>query len=228
MPPKGNYSASYFPCITTTAAPISSIGLALIFYLVVFVLFCFVCCSLQPSDVGRNAYAGSVIGSGLSSTPVASQRIWQEHVQKELKYQLVRSEYTRNPATVLLLPEKPNDLRRELALRKDSRAESDRLQLLQDLKEKDPRAYEDVVGRLERADSEPRAKFKHPLTTSHAYGWDLEFAKRHQEESIPYTVPHTNADVTAFADKYLSNHGFNPFSTRQFKFHARPGSMKKV
>lgn len=178
---------------------------------------------------------------------------------------MVREEYTRNPATVLLLPEKPSDRRRELALRRDAEAETDRTQRLEELKQKDPRAHADVVGRLERADTSPRKKYAFPLTTSQEIGWsagadtrnsgremqrscdkharahvcplclsssslllsprlshrDLEFARRHAAESRDYVSPHTNSDVAAFADKYVANHGYNPFSTKQFKYLAR-------
>jgi hypothetical protein len=163
----------------------------------------------------------------LTGTPVAAQRIWQEHVQKELKYQVVRAAYTRNPATVLLLPEKPCDLRRELVLRRDPRAEEDRKQLMETLRAKDPRAHADVVGRLERAETSPRGKYSYPVTTAHEIGWDLEFARRHAAEANEHTSPHTNADVTAFADKYVSNHGYNPFSRAQFKYLAKPTHAKK-
>lgn len=169
----------------------------------------------------------SALCSLVAGTPVAAQRIWQEHVEKELKFQVVRTAYTRNPATVLLLPEKPCDKRRELALKKGPQAEAERDALMATLKEKDPRAHADVVGRLERADTSPRKKYPYPLTTAQEIGWDMEFAKRHAAESNQHALPHTNADVTLFADRYVENYGFSPFSSKQFKYLAKSAQAKK-
>lgn len=182
--------------------------------------------SLCLADVGRNAYAGVVMGS-QSGTPVAAQRIWQEHVNKELRFQVVRTEYTRNPSTVLLLPEKPCDLRRELVLRRDSEATRLREETMERLKQTDTQAHKDVVGRLERADTSPRKKYAYPVTSSQEVGWDLEFARRHASESNEYRLPHTNADVTEFADRYVANHGSSPFSTACFKYMPKQAHNKK-
>lgn len=181
----------------------------------------------MPPKVGeRNAYAGIIVGS-QSATPVAAQQIWSEHVEKELRFQTVRSEYTRNPATVLLLPEKPSDPRRALALRRDAQAETDRAQLLDSLRLQDPQAHADVVGRLQRAEQPPREKYSAPLTTSQEIGWDQDFAARHAFESSQFVRPISNGDVTDFANSYVYQHGFNPFSSKQFKHMPRNAHPNK-
>lgn len=49
----------------------------------------------------------------------------------------------------------------------------------------------------------------------------------HQHEMEPYARPHTNGDITDYADKYVSSHGYNCFSTSQFKYLARTSNPKK-
>lgn len=160
------------------------------------------------AEGGRNAYAGVVMGS-QSGTPVAAQRIWQEHVTKELKFQTIRADYTRNPATVDVLPEKPTDLRRELALRRDAAADEERKQMMETLKQKDPRAHADVVGRLQRAEQDPRDRYAYPQTTSQELGWDLAFAKVGTEGNTctrdgPTRPPATSTLTRVISSMFLS------------------------
>lgn len=82
-----------------------------------------------------------------------------------------------NPNTVSLLPEKPTDLARELALRQDKQAETERGQLLRELAERDPRAHAEVTTRLDRHNKVPRAKYPFPQTTSQEIGWDQDGAQ---------------------------------------------------
>jgi len=131
-----------------------------------------------------------------------------------------------NPHTVVLLPEKPCDRRRELALRQDAGAESERAQLLTSLAQTDPRAHAQVVGRLERSARSPRAKYPVPQTAAMEIGWDLDCNGVHAAEAKPHTFPHTNGDITAYADRYVYSHGYNPFSTQQFKYLAKKGHNK--
>jgi len=178
-------------------------------------------------DAGRNAYAGVVMGAAQGS-PVAAQKIWQEHVAKELRFQVVRTEFRPNPAAVSLLPDKPTDRsRRELALRQDAEAERQRAQLLKDLAEQDPQAHKEVVGRLERSSALPKAKFPFPQTTAQELGWDLDLATVHAAEAVPFNRPHSNGDVTDYADRYVNSHGYHPFSSQQFKHMPRSSMPKK-
>jgi len=175
-------------------------------------------------EVGRSAYAGVV--AGTHSSPVASQQIWSEHVEKELKYQTIRHEYTRNPQTVPMVTEKPTALSRTLALRTDRQAEEERTAQMRTLKTKDPHAYEYVVGAIERRETDPQKKYPFPQTTSQEIGWDQDYVMRHRAESSQFTVPHTNNDVTAFADRYVLTHAFNPFSNKQFKHNSKTTPIK--
>ena len=162
-----------------------------------------------------------------AGNPVAAQRIWQEHVQKELRFQQVRTEFMPNPGTVSLLPDKPSDRRREIALRQDAEAEQQKAQLLKDLALQDPRAHKEVVGRLERSAALPKAKYPFPQTTSQELGWDLDLGAVHAQEAVPFNRPHSNGDVTDYADRYVYSHGYHPFSTQQFKHLARSQQPKK-
>jgi len=140
--------------------------------------------------------------------------------------QVVRTEFMPNPHAVLLLPEKPCDRRRELALRQDAAAEAERSKQLDALAQTDPRAHAQVVGRLERSTRSPRAKYPMPQTAAMEIGWDLDFNAVHADESRPYSYPHTNGDISTYADRYVYSHGYNPFSTQQFKYLAKPGHKK--
>jgi len=182
--------------------------------------------SMPPKpEGGRNAYAGVVQGAE-QGTPVAAQRIWQEHVLKELRFQVVREDFKPNPSSVSLLPDKPSDRRREVALRQDAAAEQQRAELLRNLAQQDPQAHAQVIGQLERSSALPRAKYPTPQTSSHEIGWDLDLAAVHRAEAAEHSFPHTNGDVTAYADAYVNSHGYHPFSTHQFKYLAK-GQTKK-
>ena len=176
-----------------------------------------------------------------SGTPVSAQRIWHEHVEKELKFQVVRTDYTWNPATVLLLPEKPTDLKREKELMRMTpngninpshvASPSSQASSTSTSSTSTSAAASTLSPSLDvsRSDLIPPKKYAHPLTSAHEIGWDLEFAKRHAFESDPFRRPHTSDPdaPSSFADKYVLNHGSNPFSTAQFKYMPRNAINKK-
>jgi hypothetical protein len=136
-----------------------------------------------------------------SGSPVAASRIWSEHVQKELRNQVVRpaSEFSPNPARTTLLPDKPNDRSRELALRQDEEAERVREQKMATLKVEDPQAHAQVMSRLEHASRLPRERNAYPATSNQEIGWDVQQSQQHMADHIAHSHPHKDADVTAYA-----------------------------
>lgn len=172
----------------------------------------------SPAAIGRNAHAGSVLGTH-ASTPVAAQQIWHEHVHKELKFLTIREEYTSNPKTIACLPDKPTDPKRTWQLNGGVAGDA-----ANSMPEQTRKAYAEVSQRLSELDRSPRSKYNWAQTSNMEYGWDLDWAAKHRAEVRQHTT--ASSDVAKFADAYVNNHGYHPFSNKQFKYHAKPTNQK--
>jgi len=77
---------------------------------------------------------------------------------------------------------------------------------------------DDLVNRVLSGDKAPTLKYEYPITRNMEYGWfNNQLANTGIKAPSRYG-PTNKSDITKYADAYVANHGFHPFSTKQYKY----------
>jgi len=178
--------------------------------------------------------ASSHLESKEGFTPVALSKIHQEHCLKEIKSQVLRTEFTLNPQKRGgFVTNKANERDPTyppkayggscLGVTGSSVLRTPRSRPTQGAdaataQGHDERTVEHFLSILERPRQKPKDKFHEPQTSAMTIGWDSETRKneelsqREGKFSARWGRPRRNTEMSEYCERYLEMYGTSPFA----------------
>ena len=153
--------------------------------------------------------------STVNQDPVSQQRIWTEHLTKEIKLQKISTQFALNPKSLKYISKKTT----QIVPSKDSKKQFANYPLLQTNKnEKDIQSLRNTIQQMELT---PVQKFDRPVSTSMDYGWFVNDPKysikqakfaddKDNKKRWHYALSH--APITKFAEHYYLTMGTTLYS----------------